>query len=167
MLMRQTLDIRGKTAGQVTEEMAKLGARLLVEWLDSPTPPEPQPIAGATYAPEDRQGRGAASTGAGRRQRSNGRFAPLSPPRAPGSTPMASGSSCSRRKSGLRRAAGHAGRGRWTTTLTIAVPSDGYIRPLKVQRAGRGAMSADELLRGFAIPKGTILRDPLAAHDRI
>jgi methionyl-tRNA formyltransferase len=33
----------------------------------------------------------------------------------------------------------------------------GYIRPLKVQRAGRGPMTAGELLRGFAIPKGTIL----------
>ena len=33
----------------------------------------------------------------------------------------------------------------------------GYIRPLKVQRAGRGAMTPGELLRGFAIPKGTIL----------
>src|SRR4051812_38615926 len=50
MLSRQTLDIRGKNAGQVTEEMANLGARALIEWLDSPTPAEPQPIAGATYA---------------------------------------------------------------------------------------------------------------------
>src|SRR5881628_2195841 len=33
MLARQTLDIRGKNAGQVTEEMAYLGARMLVEWL--------------------------------------------------------------------------------------------------------------------------------------
>src|SRR4029450_13062493 len=33
----------------------------------------------------------------------------------------------------------------------------GEILPLKVQRAGRGVMSAGELLRGFAIPKGTIL----------
>src|SRR6476646_479367 len=50
MLARQTLDIRGKSARQVTEEMANLGARLLLEWLDTPTAPEPQPIAGATYA---------------------------------------------------------------------------------------------------------------------
>jgi methionyl-tRNA formyltransferase len=40
--------------------------------------------------------------------------------------------------------------------LTIACGS-GYARPLKVQRAGRGAMTVDELLRGFPIPKGTIL----------
>src|SRR3954447_3322077 len=36
MLARQTLDIRGKSASQVTEEMAKLGARQLIEWLDNP-----------------------------------------------------------------------------------------------------------------------------------
>ena len=40
--------------------------------------------------------------------------------------------------------------------LTIATGT-GAIRPLKVQRAGRGAMSPEELLRGFAVPKGTIL----------
>src|SRR5689334_5802280 len=50
MLARQTLDIRHKNAGQVTEEMANLGARMLVEWLVAATPAEPQPIAGASYA---------------------------------------------------------------------------------------------------------------------
>ena len=50
MLSRVSLDIRGKNAGQVTEEMANIGAQALVEWLRNPTPPEPQPVAGATYA---------------------------------------------------------------------------------------------------------------------
>jgi methionyl-tRNA formyltransferase len=40
--------------------------------------------------------------------------------------------------------------------LSVACGS-GYIRPLKVQRAGRSAMSPGELLRGFAIPRGTML----------
>ena len=40
--------------------------------------------------------------------------------------------------------------------LTIGTGS-GSIRPLKVQRAGRGVMSAEELLRGFSIPEGTQL----------
>src|SRR5947209_4480196 len=39
MLMRQTVDIRAKNAGQVTEEIANVGARLLVQWPDNPTPP--------------------------------------------------------------------------------------------------------------------------------
>ena len=50
MLLRQTLDIRGKNCGQVTEEMAKLGASCLSIGSSNPTPREPQPIEGATYA---------------------------------------------------------------------------------------------------------------------
>jgi len=41
--------------------------------------------------------------------------------------------------------------------LCVACGS-GYVRPLKVQRAGRGMMTAGELLRGFAIPRGTALK---------
>jgi methionyl-tRNA formyltransferase len=33
----------------------------------------------------------------------------------------------------------------------------GILRPLQVQRAGRGAMTIGELLRGFPIAKGTVL----------
>jgi methionyl-tRNA formyltransferase len=40
--------------------------------------------------------------------------------------------------------------------LTIAT-GDASIRPQRVQRAGRGPMSPAELLRGFALPPGTIL----------
>jgi len=46
MLHRLTLDIRGKNAGQATEELANLGAQALLDWLETPTPPEPQPISG-------------------------------------------------------------------------------------------------------------------------
>ena len=34
---------------------------------------------------------------------------------------------------------------------------EGAVRPLLVQRAGRAPMTPQELLRGFAIPAGTIL----------
>jgi methionyl-tRNA formyltransferase len=40
--------------------------------------------------------------------------------------------------------------------LTIACGT-GSIRPLQVQRAGRGVMGTDDLLRGFAIPAGAKL----------
>src|SRR4051812_14994000 len=50
MLLKRELDIRGKNAGQVTDELAKLGAQALIEWLERPTPPEPQPDKGVTYA---------------------------------------------------------------------------------------------------------------------
>jgi methionyl-tRNA formyltransferase len=39
MLLKRELDIRGKNAGQVTEELAKLGAQGLFAWLDNPRPP--------------------------------------------------------------------------------------------------------------------------------
>jgi len=41
-------------------------------------------------------------------------------------------------------------------SLTIGCGS-GSIRPLLVQRAGRAAMTPGELLRGFPIPKSTVL----------
>src|SRR5690348_2677632 len=50
MLLKRALDISGKNGGQVTDELAELGAAALVEWLEHPTPPEPQPDEGATYA---------------------------------------------------------------------------------------------------------------------
>lgn len=40
--------------------------------------------------------------------------------------------------------------------LTIACGEDA-VRPMLVQRAGRGVTSADDLLRGFAIPAGSTL----------
>lgn len=40
--------------------------------------------------------------------------------------------------------------------LTIAC-AEGAIRPTLLQRAGRGAMTAADLLRGFPIPPGTQL----------
>ncbi|MEM7057886.1 MAG: methionyl-tRNA formyltransferase [Pseudomonadota bacterium] len=41
-------------------------------------------------------------------------------------------------------------------TLTIAC-GDGAVRLLRLQRAGRGAQTSDELLRGFPIIQGTVL----------
>jgi methionyl-tRNA formyltransferase len=40
--------------------------------------------------------------------------------------------------------------------LTIAC-GEGALRPLLVQRAGKKPMAADELLRGFSLPKGRVL----------
>ena len=98
MLARQTLDIRDKNAGEVTEEIADLGARMLVEWLDHPTPPEPQPIAGATYASKiDKcEARIDWSTTAEQIERQVRAFNPIP---GPGSKPRVSESSCSKPRS--------------------------------------------------------------------
>jgi len=153
MLSRQTLDVRGKNTGQVTEEMASLGARMLVEWLEAPTQPEPQPIAGATYAKKIDK----AQTHLDWRQpaaeieRQVRAFAP-----APGAWFEANGE----RIKLLEAATGTDASGQpgevLDESLNIAT-GGGYIRPLKVQRAGRAPMTPGELLRGFAIPTGTIL----------
>jgi methionyl-tRNA formyltransferase len=40
--------------------------------------------------------------------------------------------------------------------LTAAC-GEGALRLTRLQRAGKGAMTAEELLRGFAVPRGTRL----------
>jgi len=152
MLARQTLDIRGKNAGQVVEEMANLGARLLVEWLESPKAPEPQPIAGATYASklDKAEARIDWSQTAEQIERQVRAFNPV-----PGAWFEANGERIKLLKADIDRGGGKPGEVT-DDRLTIAC-ADGAIRPLEVQRAGKEAMTPGELLRGFAIPKGTIL----------
>ena len=153
MLARQTLDIRGKNAGEVTEELANLGARMLVEWLDNPSPPEPQPIAGATYASkiDKAETRIDWSQPAEPIERQVRAFSPV-----PGAWFEANGERLKLHEA----AVGHDASGEpgevLDDCLSIACAA-GYIRPLKVQRAGRSVMTPGELLRGFAIPKGTML----------
>ncbi|MEO8454919.1 MAG: methionyl-tRNA formyltransferase [Sphingomicrobium sp.] len=154
MLMRHTLDIRGKNTGQATDEMANLGARMLVEWLDSPTPPEPQPIAGATYAKkiDKAEARIDWSRPAVDVERQVRAFAP-----SPGAWFDVEGE----RIKLLEAAVGMDATGRHGEVLDDCLSiacGEGYIRPLKVQRAGRAIMAAGELLRGFAIAAGTILK---------
>jgi len=153
MLHRQSLDIRHKNAGQVTEELAVLGARLLVEWLDHPTPPEPQPIAGATYAKkiDKAETRIDWSAPAEQIERQVRAFNP-----APGAWFEAEGERIKLLEAEIVEGSGTPGEV-LDDSLTIAA-GNGAIRPLLVQRAGRAAMSPSELLRGFEIPKGAILQ---------
>jgi methionyl-tRNA formyltransferase len=153
MLARQTIDIRHKNAGEVTDELAYLGARMLVEWLEAPTPAEPQPIAGATYASkiDKAETRIDWEQPAVQIERQVRAFSPT-----PGAWFEANGE----RVRLLEAAVGSDAEGRpgevLDDCLSIACGS-GYVRPLKVQRAGRAVMTPGELLRGFRIPKGTIL----------
>jgi methionyl-tRNA formyltransferase len=154
MLSRVSLDIRSKNAGQVTEEIANLGAQALIDWLDHPTPPEPQPIAGATYAKkiDKTEARIDWSRPAEQIERQVRAFNP-----APGAWFEANGERIKLLDASVGSDAGGKPGEVLDESLNIACGS-GYIRPLKVQRAGRGAMTPGELLRGFAIPKGTILK---------
>jgi methionyl-tRNA formyltransferase len=154
MLLKRELDILGKNSGQVTEELAKIGAEALTAWLDQPTPPIPQPEEGATYASkiDKAETRIDWSSPAREIERQVRAFAP-----APGAWFEAMGE----RVRLLDALAGYDAGGNpgevLDGCLSIAC-GDGYIRPLKVQRAGRGVMTVGELLRGFPIPKGTIVK---------
>lgn len=153
ILLRESLDIRGKNAGQVTEELADLGARLLTDWLDHPRPGEAQPIAGATYASkiDKSEARIDWARSADDILRQARAFNPV-----PGAWFEANGE----RIKLLDATTGNDLSGRpgeiLDDQLTVACGS-GYVRSLKVQRAGRAEMAPEELLRGFPIVKGTIL----------
>jgi methionyl-tRNA formyltransferase len=155
MLLTRKLMLERKNAEQVTDEMAKLGADALIEWLSDPTGyrPQPQPEEGATYAPkiDKAEARIDWTRPAGEIERQLRAFAPV-----PGAWFEANGE---RIKLLDAMAAGDASGtpGEVLDDCLNVAAGEGYIRPLKVQRAGKSAMTPGELLRGFAIPKGTIL----------
>jgi methionyl-tRNA formyltransferase len=152
MLHRLTLDIRGKNAGEVTEELAELGAQALLDWLGHPTPPEPQPIAGATYASkiDKAEARIDWSKPAQDIERQVRAFNPV-----PGAWFEANGERIKLLEAQIAHGSGEPGRVT-DDRLTIACGNDAIL-PIKVQRAGRAPMGPEELLRGFAIAKGTVL----------
>src|SRR5439155_18465195 len=154
MLLRRELDIHSKNAGQVTDELAILGARALMTWLDEPTPPEPQPIAGATYANKiDKAETRIDWTHAAQEiERQVRAFAPAP---APGAWLEANGERIKLLEAAIAHESGKPGEV-IDEHLTVAC-GNGAIRPVRLQRAGRAPMSPDELLRGFAVPKGTVL----------
>ena len=153
MLARQSLDIRGKNAGQVTEELANIGATLLTEWFIRPTAPEPQPIAGETYARkiDKAEARIDWHLPAAQIERQVRAFNPI-----PGAWFEANGERIKLLEAAIGNEAPHKAGEVLDDRLNIAC-GQGYILPLKVQRAGRGPMTPTEMLRGFPIAKGTIL----------
>jgi methionyl-tRNA formyltransferase len=176
MLLTRELDIAGKNAGQVTDELSELGANALVEWLRDPSPPRPQPDDGITYASKvdkaearidwtkraveiERQVR-AFSPVPGAWFEVNGERVKLLEavvepvPRHPreGGGPAVLETVQEKRDSRLR-----GNDGLVLDDALLVQCGKGAIRPLQVQRAGRAAMSPGELLRGFPIPTGTML----------
>ena len=152
MLLKRELDIRGKSSGQVVEEMAELGARALLEWLGHPTPPQPQPAEGVTYAAkiDKSEARIDWSRSADEIARQVRAFAP-----APGAWFDALGDRFKLLEAEAVEESGRPGEV-LNEHLTIAAGS-GAVRPIRLQRAGRSIMSPQELLRGFALPVGTLL----------
>jgi methionyl-tRNA formyltransferase len=153
MLLKRETPVDRKSAGKLTEELAKLGAQALVDWLGKPTPPVPQPDEGVTYASkiDKAEARIDWSESAEEIERQVRAFAP-----SPGAWFEMDGERIRLLEAGTGTDASGKPGEVLDDCLSIACLS-GYLRPLKVQRAGRAVMTAGELLRGFPIPKGTIL----------
>ncbi len=146
--------IDGKTTGELTEELAAMGARLMVAVLADPDahPPVAQSSEGVTHAAkidkaEARLDFTRHAVGVERQIRA---FAP-----SPGAFFEHDGERVRVLAAEPVEGAGAPGEV-IDDALTIAC-AQGAIRPIRVQRAGRGVMTAEELLRGFAIPKGARL----------
>ena len=156
MLLTKKLPLDRKNAGQVTEELAELGASALVEWLEDRTShrPRQQPAERATYAPkiDKAEARIDWTKPAAEIERQVRAFAP-----APGAWFEANGERVKLLEAIAAQDASAEPGCVLDDCLNIAAGT-GYIRPLKVQRAGRSALTVGELLRGFSIPKGTVLQ---------
>jgi methionyl-tRNA formyltransferase len=146
--------IEGKTAGDLTTELAELGARLMVQVLADPNayPPQAQPDEGITYAAkiEKAEAKIDFTQSAEAVERQVRAFNPM-----PGAFFEFAGERIQILAATPADGTGQPGEA-IDDALLIACGS-GAIRPLTVKRAGRGAMAASDLLRGFAIPKGSVL----------
>jgi methionyl-tRNA formyltransferase len=152
MLRAGQTPITAKNVGELTEELAYMGARLMVEELASPSPPRIQPENGVTLAPKiaKAEARIDWTRPAREIERQVRAFAP-----APGTWFEAAGERVKLLAADVAEVSGAPGT-IVDDQLTIACGA-GAIRPLLVQRSGRGAMSPGELLRGFQLPPATRL----------
>ena len=152
MLLTRDLSIDGKTAGEVTEEMAKLGASALLDWLSNPTPPRPQPDDGATYAKkiDKAEARIDWSRSAEEVERQVRAFNPV-----PGAWFEMNGERVKLLDAECVDGAGAPGEV-VGGPLVIACGEDA-LHCRRLQRAGKGAMDVADFLRGFPVEAGTVL----------
>jgi len=153
MLATIETPVDGKTAGELTDELARLGAELMVQVLSdlASLSPTPQPELDVTYAAkiDKAESRLDFTAPAEQVERQIRAFNP-----APGAWFEYAGERI--RVHAAAVALDEGAPGTVLDALTIAC-GRGAIRPTLVQRAGRGVMTREELLRGFAIPPGAIL----------
>ena len=143
-----------KTAGELTDELAAMGARLMVRVLaDLAAFPEvPQPEDGVTYAHkiDKAEARIDWTRSAVEIERQVRAFNP-----APGAWFESAGERCKVLAAEVVDRAGAPGTV-LDDALTVAC-GEGALRLVRLQRAGRPAMSAADLLRGWTIPIGAVL----------
>ena len=154
VLLEGRTPVDHKTAGELTAELADLGARLIVEVLaDLAAYPEvPQSEDGVTYAHkiDKAEARLDFTRSAEAVERQVRAFAPT-----PGAFFELDGERYKVLAGEVAAGSGPPGV-TLDDRLTVACGS-GAIRPTRVQRAGKPAMETEALLRGRAVPMGTAL----------
>ncbi len=163
ILLQRRMAIAGAaTGGALHDALAALGSEAIVNalaWLEgsgsSNLTPRLQPKAGVTYARkiDKAEARIDWSQPAGRIERTVRAFDP-----APGAFFDAGGQRIRVLRADLAEGSGAPGTV-LDNELTVAC-GDGALRPSLVQRQGKAPMAARDLLRGFAIPPGTVLSWP-------
>ncbi|WP_312488806.1 methionyl-tRNA formyltransferase [Sphingomonas sp.] len=152
--LEDSTPIGRKTTGALTDELAAMGARLMVRVLEDVDryPARPQPEAGVTYAAkiDKAETRLDFTRPAIDLERQVRAFNP-----APGAWFEHEGERIKVLSAEVIDQSGIAGEV-LDDRLTIAC-GEGAFRPVTVQRAGRGVSSTEDLLRGFSIPAGTRL----------
>lgn len=154
VLLEESTAIDGKTSGILSAELAAIGARLMVRVLEDPAafPPRVQPEDGVTYASkiDKAEARIDFARSAAEVERQIRAFNPT-----PGAYFEYAGERIKVLSAAVMELSGGPGEV-LDGQLTIAC-GKGAVRPLAVQRAGRGVMTSNDLLRGFSIDIGTRL----------
>ena len=156
VLMSERLRIGRRTSGELHNELSKLGADLMVRALAAlergNVQEQPQRETGATYAKKILKEE-ARIDWAKSAHEVDCLIRGLSP--SPGAWAEANGERLKILYSEPVNGLGAPGE-MLDDNLTIAC-GEGALRLVRLQRAGRGVMSANELLRGFALPRGARL----------
>jgi methionyl-tRNA formyltransferase len=159
MLLREAVPITPTTtAGELTDRLAALGGQLIIAALDrlGELKPTPQPESGVTYAKKLSRDEARLDwrLPAARLERQVRAFDPW-----PSAYFLVGDERIRVLSAEIGEGAVAASGTVLDERLSIACGM-GVLRPLRVQRAGRAAMNTAALLRGFALPPGTVLPCP-------
>ncbi len=156
MRAKHVTPTQGKTGGMLTAELGRAGADLIVDVLDAldEFPPVPQPEEGVTYAAkiDKAETRIDWTKPALQVERQVRAFNPV-----PGAFFAYRGERFRILAAHIEALEGEPGM-LIDDSLIIACGHHA-IRPTLIQRAGKGAMTAEELLRGYDMPAGTRVDD--------
>jgi methionyl-tRNA formyltransferase len=152
ILLKREVSIATRNAGQITEELAQIGASTLLEWIADPSPPVGQPENGVTYASkiDKTEARIDWSKPATEIEQQIRAFNPV-----PGAWFEANGERIKLLDAECIDGAGIPGAV-VGLPLVIACGEDA-LHCRMLQRAGKGAMGVEDFLRGFPVTPGTIL----------